>query len=225
MSGWDDDRSYYEEEDAKEAFIQETLRGISEDGIAGYLGRYGDAIDARVNDSISQAGKLKDAKFYQSSVVMAVTAIELIVRFLLLRPLVQGAFLSDEWAYLLAQRIASGRTAEDRKLLPQILKFQGLELEKLRLENGKGLWNTITKEVYSKRDRIVHAADPASKPDAELAIACAIQLRSDAVLPMAKKFGFTLEETGCWHKIKRKDMTADFTTGDPFVHEKRVLAT
>jgi hypothetical protein len=221
MGGWDD-RAYYEEEDAKEAFIQDTLRGISEDGIRGYLGPYGDAIDARVSDSITQAGKLKDAKFYQSSVVMAVTAIELIVRFLLLRPLVQAAFLSDEWAYLLTQRIASGRTAEDRKLLPQILEFQGIEIKKLRLKNGKELWDTITTEVYRKRDRIVHEADSASKPDAQLAIACAIQLRSDVVLPIAKKFGFTLEETGCWHKIERKNMTTSFTPGDPFVHEKRV---
>jgi hypothetical protein len=38
---------------------------------------------------------------------------------------------------------------------------------------------------------------------------------------MAKKFGFTLEETGRWHKIKRKDMSASFRPGDPFVHEKR----
>jgi hypothetical protein len=216
MGGWDD-RAYYEEEAAKEAFIQETLRGISEDGIRGYLGPYGDAIDARVDDSITQAGKLKDAKFYQSSVVMAVTAIELIVRFLLLRPLVQAAFLSDEWAYLLTQRIASGRTAEDRKLLPQILEFQGVEINKLRLKNGKELWDTITTEVYRKRDRIIHAADPASEPDAQLAMACAIQLHNDVVLPIAKKLGFTLEETGCWHEIRTKNMMTSFTPGDPFV--------
>jgi hypothetical protein len=90
MGGWVYE-SYYEEEGAKEAFISDTIRNMSEDSVRGYLGGNGDAIDARVQRCMRQARELKDVDYFQSSHVLAVTAIELIIRFLLIRPLLQGA--------------------------------------------------------------------------------------------------------------------------------------
>ena len=113
MGGWDD-YSYYQDEAAHDAFIQGTLRDISEDSVRSYLGQNGDAVDERVLDCIKQANELHRAGFLQAAVVSATIGIELIVRYLLIQPLIQAAFLSQEWAYLLTQRIASGRTAEDR---------------------------------------------------------------------------------------------------------------
>ena len=85
---------YYEEEAARDAFIDETLKGISEDGVRSYLGTYGDAVDERVQGCIKQAGELREAGFFQPAVILAATATELIVRFLLIHPLIQAAFLS-----------------------------------------------------------------------------------------------------------------------------------
>jgi hypothetical protein len=218
MGAWDD-YAYYEEEAAKEAFIDDTLRGISEDGVRSYLGQYGDAVDERVLNCIRQAKELQDTGFFQPAVVSATTAIELIVRFLLIHPLIQAAFLSEEWAYLLTQRIASGRTAEDRKLLPKILEHHRIDITAVLLENGDELWETVVSKVYPKRNRIVHAAEPSNPEEAQLAIECATRLRSDIVLPIAERLGFTLVATGFWCRSKTANSGAYFTPRNPFSGE------
>ena len=96
MGGWDD-RGYYEAEAAHDAMIEDALKGISDDGVTSYLGRYGHAIDARVQRSINDAQQLLTAGYTQSSLILATTAIELIVRFMLIHPLIQAAFLSEDW--------------------------------------------------------------------------------------------------------------------------------
>lgn len=217
-----DPDSWYEEEMEQAMFVENTLKDISQEGIRHYLRRFGDAADGRVKSSIEQATKLKDAQYYQSAVVSGVTAIELTIRFLLLRPLIQGAFLSDEWAYALTQRVASGRTNEDRELLPKILEVQAIDLKKIKLPSGKELWDTIINRVYLKRDRVVHTGEAATKEDAELAITCATQFRKDIVLPIAKKLGFDPEKKdGAWNKGWTGNTTIVYEAEDPFVMKKR----
>jgi hypothetical protein len=215
LGGWDD-LGYYEEEAAQAAFIEDALNNISQDGIRNYLGTYADAVDARIEECMKQARMLLTGGFFQSAIVSAVTGIELTIRFLLLRPLMQAAFLSEEWANLLTQRVASGRTANDREILPQILHFHNINLNNLKLPNGKALWSTITGDIYPKRDRIVHRAEPVSEDDALLAINCADQLRNEVVLPFATKLGFSLSTTGCWQHTKTKNMGAHYNPRDPF---------
>ena len=57
---------------------------------------------------LDDAEKLRKAGFNGSALIAGVTAIELIIRFLLLRPLVSGAFLSEEWESILTERIGEG---------------------------------------------------------------------------------------------------------------------
>ncbi len=223
---WDDDAWYYEREAAMEAFLEESLKNIAEDNIRGYLGQNGDAINLRVEDCLRQARELKDLDYFQPAVTLATTAIEIIVRFMLIRPLLQGAFLSDDWAQFISRRIVSGRSAEDRALLPSILSFHGIELGSIKLPDEKLLWETIVKEVYPKRHRVIHAAAPASSEEAELAIKCAETLSAEIVRPIAKKLGFSLEETGRWSQIKGEkgvpgedgyqSWAQSFVTNDPF---------
>jgi hypothetical protein len=214
VSDWDD-REYYEEEVARAEFIQETLKNISEDGVRNYLGTYGDAVDARIEHCMKQARMPLTGGFFQSAVVSAVTAIELTIRFLLLRPLMQAAFLSEEWTSLLTQRIASGRGSGDREILPQILNFHDIDLNEIKLRDGEALWPTITDVVYSTRNKIIHRAEPASEGDAALAIQCADKLRS-GVMPYANKLGFTLETTKCWQRTKTLMSGAFYNARDPF---------
>ena len=218
MGGWDD-VAYYEEEAAQAAFIEETLKNISEEGVRNYLGTYADAVDARIGDCMKQSRMLITGGFFQSAVVLAVTGIELTIRFLLLRPLMQAAFLSEEWANLLTQRVASGRTANDREVLPQILRFHGIDLNGIKLPNGKPLWATVTRDVFAKRDRIVHRAEPVSEDEALLAITCADHMRSNIVLPFAKKLGFTLATTGCWRHSETENSGAFYNARDPFTYK------
>jgi len=215
MGGWDD-LGYYEDEAAQAEFIQETLKNISKDGVRNYLGTYGDAVDARIEHCMKEARLLLSGGFFPSSVISTVTAIELTIRFLLLRPLMQAAFLSEEWANLLTQRIASGRSANDREILPQILYFHDIDLNGVKLPNGRPLWKTIIETVYSTRDKIVHRAEPISEADALLAIQCADELRNEIVMPYAKQLGFTLETTNCWQRAKSQMSGAVYNPRDPF---------
>lgn len=124
--------------------------------------------------------------------------------------------MSEEWANLLTQRIASGRSANDREILPQILNFHDIDLNDVNLPDGKVLWTTITGAVYVTRDRIVHRAEPVSQDDATLAIQCADVLRNKIVVPYAKKLGFTLETTKCWQRTKTLMSGAYYNARDPF---------
>lgn len=198
----EDDRNYYEQEVAIEAFLKESLREISEDNIRHYLGSYGDAIEERIAECLKQGEELLNLNYYGQSITNAFTAIELIIRYLLVRPLVQGAFLSDEWSEILSKRIATGRSAEDRKLLPAILKLWGVDITSLQLSNSDELWASIS-HLWERRNTFVHAGENITKTEAVTAIACAKTLLNQTVYPLATKLGFTLETTGKWHRIEK----------------------
>jgi hypothetical protein len=175
---------YYEDEIERDEFIAKTLKNISQEGVRTYLGVNGDAVDFRVKDCIEQARSLNAYGFHRHAIVAATTAIELIIRYLLIRPLIQAAFLTEDWAYLLTQRIATGRTADDRKLLPHLLEFHNVKIEDLKLSNGAELWAIITDSVYAKRNRIVHSGESATLEEAKNAIESAVLLREKVVLPL-----------------------------------------
>jgi len=144
-------------------------------------------------------------------------SIEIFIRFMLLRPLVQGAFLSDEWADILAKRVATGRTAEDRKILPAILKQWDIDITKIKTKKDNQLWETI-KSLRKKRNDFVHAGKSIESLDSEGALDTINTLISDILLPIAEKLGFNLTETGKWCKIEHKTVgfSAKFTPLSPF---------
>lgn len=200
--GGHDDWSYYEQEAALEEVFNESLKNISIGSTRDYLGIYGDAIQKRVDTCIREARQLDDEKHYGSAMVLASTAIELIVRFLIVRPLVQGAFLSDEWAGILAERIASGRTTEDRELLPAILQQWGIDIRTIHLSDGSNLWDTVTGQVLPKRNVIVHQGATATDKESRKSIECSETLLVKVVSVLSHKFGFTLDITGRWSEIE-----------------------
>ena len=108
-----DDYDYAYEADqaerAREAYeaqlIDDALRTISTDAAVSYLGRHGDAIDTRVSACIAEARLLLVEGHPGSALALATTGLELMLRFMLVRPLVPGVFLSDEWADILSTRI------------------------------------------------------------------------------------------------------------------------
>jgi hypothetical protein len=184
----------------EEELVEDALRGISEESVKGYLGKYGDAVEERVRFCLNQAGRLKHGGYWGASLVLSATAIELIIRFMLLRPLVQGAFLSDEWADILSKRIATGRAAEDRDLLPAVLRKWNVDVTHRSIADGKSLWKTMRSVVWKKRNGFVHQASPVSEQEASMALECANAFM-EIVLEMADRLGFTLSLTGKWCEI------------------------
>jgi hypothetical protein len=214
-----DPDSYYEEEYFEEIGrreeIAQALKQISEDGIRQYLGTYGDAIQARVNDVFTHATYASQQGYPRYAVVGAVTAIELITRYMLVRPLLQGAFLSDHWAQLLTRHITAGKTVQERDILPGMLEHYGIKLKDIELSDGSKLWKTLTEKVVRKRNRIVHDGEGATPAEGTMALECVEVMGEEVVLPIAEKMGFDLDETACWYKIDYSGR-GDSEPSDPF---------
>jgi len=205
------------QEEYEANLVEDALRQISKDGARAYLSRYGDAVDARVTACLAEAEQLTATHHPGSALALVATALEIMIRFLLLRPLVQGAFLSDRWAGILATRIATGRTAEDRELLPAILRQWGLDVTKIKSPGGIHVWPLIVGQLWSIRDGFVHRFDPVSPDLAVQTVECARAFRDQVVGHVAKRLGFTLAETGKWSAIKKGDKVIEgVAPGDPF---------
>jgi len=204
------------EEEYRERYEAELIdKAIAElpiDNIRFYLGTYGDAIETRVKKCLDQANQLIKDKNFGAALVISITAIEIIFRFFILRPLVEGAFLSDELVGILIQRILPGQNARDRELLPMITKHWNIPLTDLKLSNGQKLWETLRSEIFPKRNAVVHKADDVEEKYPLCAIECANILLKEVVVPMAKKFGLTWPKTGVWHKIDSRTETGEGTT-------------
>jgi hypothetical protein len=98
------EQAYY---DGLEEIFQEGLKSQAKEAVKSYLGRYGDAVDQRVLACITEAKVLLKHGHFGPSLCAAAIAVELMIRFMLVRPLVQGAFLSDEWAGILTDGIVN----------------------------------------------------------------------------------------------------------------------
>lgn len=202
---WDVDYQRHEQEEAMEEFLQEELRRIAEEPVFTYLAVHGDAIEERVKRCLAQAQALSGSGYHGAALTRAASGIEVTIRFFLARPLVQGAFLSENWADLLSQKVLRSRTAEDRELLPAILRNWEIDITKVTLPNGSQAWEQILVRVWPYRNDYVHKADDPSAKDALLAIECLKVLLGQVVDPLATKFGFTREQTGCWSVVAAKN--------------------
>lgn len=218
---WDDDYDRYQQEAAMEAFLEEELRRIAEEPVFAYLAVHGDAIEARVKRCLAQAQALSGGGYHGAALTRAASGIEVTIRFFLARPLVQGAFLSEDWAELLSQKVLSGRTAEDRELLPAILWNWKIDITEVKLPDGSQAWEQIMKRVWPRRNNYVHKADDASAEDALLAIDCLTALLSQVVDPLAAKLGFTRQQTGCWSVVAAKDPPEYLNLNPPKKHPRR----
>jgi len=74
--------------------------------------------------------------------------------------------------------------------------------------------------VLSVRNRVVHQGEEVDEPAAQLAIDCAQTMRNDIVRKIAKKFGFTLERTGCWCKSETDTSSWGCVPWDPIEGKK-----
>lgn len=186
--------------------IDDHIRHLQEAPAFDYLARNGDAIEARVRSCIDEARALLGAGYASAALVSAGTAIELTVRFFLVRPLLHGAFLSDEWAAILGARILTPGPrgpAADRELLPAILRNWGIDITGIRTKQGRQAWEETTKPggVVDTRNNYVHRGQPAPAAACEVALECATLLLAEVVDPLATRLGFTRQETHSWRTV------------------------
>ena len=184
---------YFEEQ------VQQAFEGRSADATRNYLGTYGDAVTARVEQAIADARVLLEAGQPGPATTVAATAVELIVGHLVVRPIVQGAFLSDQWAGVLTEQILRARTDEARRLLPIIAKAWGLDLDKAVLPDQKPVWRYFTDTVIPARNAFVHRADPIKPEVATQAIECARVLLGALVVAVGQSVGMNWPAKP-WHQ-------------------------
>jgi len=211
--------------------FEEDLKGQAKDAVKGYLAQHGDAIDQRVKASLAEANALLKDGYFGPALCAAAISIELMIRFMLVRPLVQGAFLSDEWAEILTARVATGRPADDRDMVPAVLRQWGLDVTKVQgATSGVLVWEFTVGRLFPSRHNYVHRYDSVSQDMATLGVECAEAFRNDIVGTVADQMGFTLGATGKWCHILHpaqhpgedgsgvisREWTEDYEPADPF---------
>jgi hypothetical protein len=215
------DEEEWRQEAAMDEWFDDQLKAQSRQPVFAFLARFGDAVQERVDACIHDATRLRTAGFPGAALVRAAAGIEITIRFFLAKPLVLGAFLSDEWAEALTKRLLGARTAEDRELLPAILRNWGIDLTTLHLSDGSQMWEAVVTGVWKHRNNYVHAAATITDEDASVAIDCLEQLLSQVVAPMANELGFTRDETNRWSVVLSKydrslNPPQEYETANPF---------
>jgi hypothetical protein len=203
------------DEIAEEEFWEQVPQDLHEEGVRRYLGSNGDAIDARVANLATMAEDLLAANFPGPSIVASVTALEVMIQYFCIRPIIEGAILSDLMAHEVTKRIVGGRSSDQRNLLAPILRPWGIELDKTLLPNNKPLWSEFQKVVVKKRDGFVHRGDDVSKEVAALAVESTKSFRTQIVMGIARRLGFTNEKTGCWSRVDHQDTEGFLSGGIP----------
>jgi hypothetical protein len=163
----------------------------------------GAAVWVRVERSLADATQHHDTH-PAASIVAAVTAAELIIRYMLLRPMIAGLVFNTKLAMRLVREGSSVQTARDRSLLPDVCRAWDVELDDLLLPNGQPLWDSL-KSLIEVRNRYVHRAEQVGPERARGAIDCAGGLLDQVVEPLAGRLGLEWPPTGLTHKGRTHD--------------------
>jgi hypothetical protein len=204
----DDDMELYDETEWSDPghdawLIAKAKSDEARNRVRQYLAMNGAAVWVRVERSLADATQHHDTH-PAASIVGAVTAAELIIRYMLLRPMIAGLVFNTKLAMRLVREGYSVQTARDRSLLPDVCRAWDVELDDLLLPNGQPLWDSL-KSLIEVRNRYVHRAEQVGPERARGAIDCAAGLLDQVVEPLAGRLGLEWPPTGWTHKGRTHD--------------------
>ena len=168
-----------------------------------YLAMNGASVWTRVERSLADAVQHMETH-PGASIVAAVTAAELAIRYLLLRPMIAGLVFNTKVAMRLVREGYSAQTARDRKLLPDVCRAWNIELGALVLPNGQPLWDSLV-SLIEVRNRYVHRAEAVGPEQARGAFDCANGLLDSVVEPLAGQVGLDWPPASWTHKGRTHD--------------------
>lgn len=184
----DDDGGEWEREEYEKAVIKSFVDDL-EIRAALYLRRYGDSVEARTRAALVETGRLLAADFHGPALVDAVIAIELVVRYLLLQPLLEGSFLSDELAEVVTERVlGDAKASRQRQLVKDVLGAWGIDVDGFKVGGDQDLL-VATRSVVDLRNLHVHEGAPVSRAMTELAVECAHTFAGDVVKAVLARVG------------------------------------
>jgi len=161
------------QEEYEQELIENVIKELPVENVRSYLGKNRDAIEERVNKCLSEADELIKNNHPGPALVIAVTPIEIIFKFFVLRPLFEGTLLTDKLAEILIPRLLPGQAGRCCDLLPAAAGNWDIPLTNLKLSSDNNLWNTLKTEVLPKRNAVVHMAEKVTDKSTLLAIECA----------------------------------------------------
>lgn len=214
----------YEREQYEQLLIKEHLKELVKGPAHRYLATFGDAVENRVLECIDEATRLNLAGFPGAALTRAITAIEILIRHFLVRPLIYSAFSSDEWADVLVSRILQkGPRAStiEKDLLPAILRNWDIDITQVIMPSGRYLWQTFLENpggLIDLRNQYAHHGCSCDSNAGYLGIECATAMLSEIVSPLANRLGLTRNKTHCWHIVLSE---YDQTFNPPRIWEQR----
>lgn len=182
---FDDEYYEYAREEYEGRLVEEGIRDQAEERARTYLLLNGAAVWTRAQACLGEARRLQP-NHPSAALTMAITAAELLVRFMLVRPLVAGLVFHDALAERLARETFTGPTVRDRNMLPVICAAWEIGLEDMEVEEHVPLWPNL-KRLWKLRDDVIHRGERADLAEAEYAVACVEALANQLIEPFARR--------------------------------------
>jgi hypothetical protein len=125
--------------------------------------------------------------------VFAVTAADVGLKAILLKPILYGLVHTDSLAAMIADLLPEQRNEKFRELLFAILKeYGGVDLEAYKRPGvAQTAWEELS-GLHQKRNRILHKAEKASQAEAQHALALAATVLEEFFPTVIKKLGLQI---------------------------------
>lgn len=202
----EDTETHTDVDDLVDELVAGAIDERRKERVASYLGNYGDAAQKRIDRLLKTADELRDRGAFGASVVSSVTAMELILRHYLVRPMLKGElgfnFLAD---VLVDEILKNRRPAGDRDMLPLLVQNWRLGFERQRVSDAKDspeLWKTFKDTVVPLRNLIVHQGAEATSDEAALAVAIPRRFLEVVVSRLADEVGLSWSATRKWSIVE-----------------------
>jgi hypothetical protein len=199
---WNEDRDYYyEEEAAKDAFIEEissqAISEFSNDLLRSFYEKNPHIMRPAV-EALQEGKDLYALKHYSAALVFFMTSIELLFKVTVLKPVVYGLVHHEALADIIVQQVL-GQTGFDRyeKLLEALIStFTKLELKKIsRVKSSDALFKEC-RDLQAIRNKIIHQGNICTEDNTEKALSVAVAVYEMIVLPMIAALNLKVIEKG-----------------------------
>ena len=149
-------------------------------------------------DALQEGKALQEKGHFSGAVVFFVSAIELLLKATLLKPVIYGLVHHDALADIIVQHTL-GQAGFDRYegLLADLFsRLAGLDVKAISRDDASSKLLEESKQLQKLRNRIIHQGAKATEAEAETAHLVAIAIYEKIVKPMLYVLGLTVGEKG-----------------------------
>ena len=197
---WNEDRDYYyEQEAAKDAFIDEiSIQAIDDftyERLQSYYMKHPDVIRPAI-DAYRTGKALNELNQHSASFVFFMSAIEIFLKSTVIKPIVYGLVHHDGLAEIVADE-AINQTGFNRyeKLLSMLVsEFVKTDIKLICRQNSSAKLMKECQDLQSKRNKIIHQGENCAALDTEIAHSVAEAVCSLIVIPMLDALNLTVKD-------------------------------